>query len=250
MKRLTGILVVLVILFSGRTRADDNPFKFVRERFVGRKPGFTTEVDLKSRFKEGRAWVSWGSKSWRHGEYLRFPRKWWPMPRDWFEGLPPVFFWDVGKRWPLLIVLTSPDYISGSWEYAVPLVFELRREHWRRLRGGVGEFDLSSTGGFFVRGRRMYVFDIDCNDNYGHMDDHRYRLTEYQYSPGRLRRIRSRLTKKRYRPTGWEGGVSIRHDDPLREFGLRWRWGAAFEGEPKRLPRTVTQSKVVPSRPG
>lgn len=235
-------LVVLVLIFrsASASRAEDGLYlePFHTEHFVCHGRTGTIKVDLKQRFREGYLWITWGPVR-RHGQRLSLRKYWWPRASGDFGGhLPPVFFWNVGEEYPLVVAICSATHIYGSWDFIVPAIYRLRNGGWRQISGGPTQETMSATGGFFVRRRRMYVFDIQYDDRYAHRDDQKYFLTEYDYIAGRLRKIRTRITRHRYECVGWDAlqGEKIyrRHDDPLREFSLRWHWWAPCpQGEPR-----------------
>ena len=93
-----------------------------------------------------------------------------------------------------------------------------------RSKPGLTEF--TDRGAFYLQRNKLYVWDYGAEDGYAHQAPQRYWLKTFIIQGDRLVEIHARVTHHRYSiieeypaQTNYPAAK-----DPLREFGLRWRW--------------------------
>ncbi len=163
----------------------------------------------------------------KYAQELSFGKDHFPINRhDWpdnnwsrpSEGI----VWD-GET-PLLWCLATE--LGGVHEVAEILFWGWEGKRWTRIEGSVPDF--SNRGSFYVEGTKLRTFDFDYDTRRSHWDSHRYVLREYRVTKASIKLISSRKTKQLYSPEGPQGypipELVKTEDDPLIEFGLKWRW--------------------------
>ena len=126
------------------------------------------------------------------------------------------------RREPIVWVLSMRD--NNNWESNVLALFHRRKGRWVEMKLPVKQdLYLSQRGGFYVgdQGLRFWDFLVDR----GHDGPSRYRVRLFVPSENSLRCTSDRTTKGFYRQEYWPPPDKVAaKDDPLREFGLRWRF--------------------------
>ncbi len=126
------------------------------------------------------------------------------------------------RKEPLVWVLSSRD--NNNWESMLLTLFRRRKGHWQKVTlPQEQDLYLSQRGGFYFsdRGLRFWDFLVDR----GHDGPSRYRVRLFVPLKTLLRCTWDRTTNGFYRQEYWPPPDKIlAKDDPLREFGLRWRF--------------------------
>jgi hypothetical protein len=135
---------------------------------------------------------------------------------------------------PILWCLQSG--LTGVYEYAEIKFWQWNGSSWTAMPSK--ELSFSNRGGFFIDGNVLRLFDFIYDTSRAHWDSHAYSLKEYKIEKNSIKLISSRQTKRRYSPEG-DGGYPVPEivepkNDPLREFGLKWKWwGLRYETRPR-----------------
>ena len=177
------------------------------------------------------AFVTWLEGGARRSQTLFLPRGWRLPPQHSTKGSPPeAFLWRAGRKRLLVLVAGRK---SGVYGYRCPIVFRRQKGRWRLASRGTQELQFSNRGSFYTQGRLLYVWDYAAAPDASHWAPQRYWLREFLWRGEKLGLRRTRLTQRNY------DGLDVVDDpphrvepaqDPLREFGLRWRsWGVRAE---------------------
>ena len=172
--------------------------------------------------------LEWNSNRRHHTQQVRLPRKWrlWNDDESRAFYIPPALSWKCGHINLLIIV---GDVLSGAYGVRAPLVYRFRKGKWR-LVIDPSILAFTNRGGFNLSGKRLRVWDYKMAKNTAHSVPQRYWLKEFAISQGHIVQRENRMTSGSYL-----GHIDFdstppppRHlskkDDPLHEFGLRWRW--------------------------
>jgi hypothetical protein len=116
--------------------------------------------------------------------------------------------------------------LTGVYEYAEIRFWSRSGSAWISLDSD--DLSFSNRGGFYFEGNKLRLFDFVYDTHRAHWDSHTYSLKEYAVEPDSVRLESSRKTKRRYSPEG-DSGYPVPEfvepkNDPLREFGLEWKW--------------------------
>ena len=194
-----------------------------RERYAFRIGARTVKIDVGSDCITAR----WAGQSTE--QRLSTSSRWAPTRRRNNEGLPGVILWQPERGVQVLIAVLR-DTESGNWSYRGLSLFVLRQDRWEKTPHRPRDLDFSNLGGFCTDANELRIWDIDYDSNYAHMAPQRYKLRRYRWA-GSLKRPRVTLTKGRHHVFGlayFDRRSRSPADDPLREFGLRWRWWGDF----------------------
>ena len=167
---------------------------------------------------------------------------------------PPVIAWPCGKQ--ILLIAVFFDSAAMTTHLCV---YQNVQGHWRpvpkRSRYGIG---FTASGAFQLNGRSMLVWDI-ANARVGTLDAHRFQAACWRFEHGEILRVWTRETKWAYpvlRPysDGDAPPMAVpAAEDPLREFGMHWRWWGWLPGWQSYLNRrhpTLSHPAVgAPHRP-
>lgn len=134
----------------------------------------------------------------------------------------------VGMIWqeasPYIWCLTTA--LLGVTEESTILVFRWSGNDWQPLSGPSPTF--SNRGTFYIQDDRLYAVDTVYDERFARWDDQRFALREYSLSSTAIKLVSKRVTSKRYSPEGTHGypvpDIVEASNDPLVEFGLKWRW--------------------------
>jgi hypothetical protein len=125
----------------------------------------------------------------------------------------------------LYLFLIQDHLNDGVYEYKRVSAYKLAERDSALIAERLCEFDFSGQGGFMVSGEKIYTFDAVELD-LGHGSPHRYNLRAAKLRPNAKLRLVGE-TKRRY--AFWtektdHPEIIAAKDDPLQEFGLKWRW--------------------------
>jgi hypothetical protein len=184
-------------------------------------------VTISGSFRETACKVKLVIQGRRFTQYLTpAPNSYFINRKDWIGGN-----WSrpsVGVVWvrenPVLWCLVSD--LTGVYEYADIKFWSWSGSAWRQMP--TDELSFSNRGGFYFEGNVLRLFDFVYDTDRAHWDSHFYSLKEYKVDPTSLKLISSRKTKRHYSPEG-DSGYPVpelvdAQNDPLREFGLKWKW--------------------------
>lgn len=138
---------------------------------------------------------------------------------------PDVLLWPGSRA--AVFVAQRP---SGVYGVRAPLVYVLRNHHWRLANPDPEQQAFTDRGAFFMKRDRLYVWDYAMDDEHAHRAPQRYWLKTFRLSQsGKLSQIGKKMTRRLYPDIGEVGEVPPPEQvpsrfDPLREFGMRWRW--------------------------
>lgn len=140
--------------------------------------------------------------------------------------------------WDYAVVVTDNDTRRLSENELVGLA---RRGSRVVFLGSAGPRDtFGIMGSFYLRGDRITVWTWLYSDHGLWVDSH-YQFSTLRLSPKGFRLIRRRETRHTY-PSFNDDYLPMPEEDPLREFGLRWRWWGKRIEPPTR--RSVRRTNV------
>lgn len=193
-------------------------------------PHSNITVRLVSSRTPDAALVLWTKNKKSHKQYLPLPDGWWPTTCDEHDTPKPLasaLLWRVGRQ-TLLVIVGQRD--SGIYDYNCPLIYHLREDHWRIIPNKTKALQFSNRGSFYIQGNKLYVWDYVAEAALSHGEPQHYQLREFALSQGQFALVKSRVTQGKYEDIQGlddaSGNIPAAFD-PLREFGLRWRWWSA-----------------------
>jgi hypothetical protein len=113
---------------------------------------------------------------------------------------------------------------SGVYGYIGVLMIQ-KTSRGYRIVTEPRDFDFSDFGGWRFEGSKVLKWDMVYKaDVESHGEAHQFQLDEFSIRDGKLVKLKTRRTKRKYLPFGNRGLVMpvLARNDPLREFGLRW----------------------------
>jgi hypothetical protein len=149
-------------------------------------------------------------------------------PRD--LGTPPwnrpvVGLWR-SQAGPVVWALSSRSHDLNTYGYTTVELFRLSKGHWIRIEQPKA-IDFSHRGGFQIVKTGLLVWDFD--PAFGHVSPAHYQVRLISFRGKCLTELWFRTTSRRYLPHVhgqiWPPpDVVAALDDPLREFGYKWKW--------------------------
>ncbi|MEO7718692.1 MAG: hypothetical protein ABIY70_21045 [Capsulimonas sp.] len=125
---------------------------------------------------------------------------------------------------PLLVFVAKRE--SGVYGIQSPIIYALHHNRWELLTVKPSLTEFTDRGSFYLSGNKLYVWDYAADDRYAHQAPQRYWLKTFLIKRDRLVKMHTLTTSHRYSiieeyplPANYPA-----EKDPLREFGLRWRW--------------------------
>jgi hypothetical protein len=114
-------------------------------------------------------------------------------------------------------------------ESSVLILFQLHNGHFDRMPMAWAKTPtFSDKGAFYSVGRSILIWDPDWDEAVCTQCPHRYILKVYRLVGPNLKLVSSRETRKDYDPSEHFNEKVSQYippkDDPLTEFGMRWRW--------------------------
>jgi hypothetical protein len=148
---------------------------------------------------------------------------WWLSDDESVPQRPKAFLY-VDAAHPLLVFLAKRE--SGVYGIQSSIIYALHHDRWELLTVKPSLTEFTDRGAFYLQGNKLYVWDYAADDNYAHQAPQRYWLKTFIIKSDRLIKTPTHMTHHRYSiveeypaPTNYPA-----EKDPLREFGLRWRW--------------------------
>ncbi len=200
-------------------------------------PHVRASITVSGEFKDAKASVVTTLGRHRWDQKLGLPPEWWPINakeadqsyRNWDR--PAVMAWP-GVRRPVIVLRVSPQ--TGVYETSSLAFFEWKAQQWKLVTNDLWKCSFCDMGAFCFRGRQLHVWDPIYGDNRAHGDSHRFELMVFELRGQKVRTVSTRRTKRRYLPGDHSPALPDANrfppdsvaaiDDPLREFGLKWRW--------------------------
>jgi hypothetical protein len=131
-----------------------------------------------------------------------------------------VFLWETGGH---KIQVALLDAGGGFSEARVVALYRLRGHEWRLITNNSHRYEFTCRGGFYTSHDKLFIWDFVFDDRYAYFAPAKYQLRQFVWKGSTLTGPLYRTTRHRY-DTTQDGNVIPPEDDPLREFGMRWRW--------------------------
>lgn len=157
------------------------------------------------------------------------------LPTPWYcNGYKDDTYRPVGIQFqfsdePWLMVVANRQ--SGVYDVRSPIFYRLHKGTWTRVASNPKESEFSNFGSCCINNGRLYTWDCEMAAHKGHGEPQRYLLRVFSISRTRIRLRLSKVSRMEYDSLGDSIGhfttpsSQIRPDkDPMREFGLRWKW--------------------------
>ncbi|MCW3060084.1 MAG: hypothetical protein JWQ02_1905 [Capsulimonas sp.] len=167
--------------------------------------------------------ISWRGRNSRLQQMVKFPSGWWPTHDSIAPQRPKAFLW-LDKSEPSLVIVAGRA--SGVYDIQAPVIFTLHNNRWRLTSVDPTRTEFTDRGSFYVLGNSLYVWDYGMESGYAHQAPQHYWIKTFVIKDNRLVKSHIRTTHSRYTITA-EYPAPTKYpanNDPLREFGLRWRW--------------------------
>ncbi len=224
------MFIAIAALVSLSSRVESQPNKTNRLQLGGKRSptidqlaAWQTEPDRSSRIM--LVWRRQGSK---HRQIIRLPSPWYcaNYPDDPYR--PTGVQLQVSGEPALMIVANRP---SGVYDVRSPIFYSLHGSVWRRIASRPKQSEFTDLGSCRVKNGRLYAWDYEMAEHKGHADPQRYWLRVFSISRQRVQLKSNRMTRHIYDGVADSEGHNMqpswkiaRRDDPLHEFGLRWKW--------------------------
>lgn len=170
--------------------------------------------------------LQWTEGHTAHKQKMILPAEWTAWVGDnKVSYLPTIFPWRLIGENIVIVVGTTP---SAAYGIRAPLIYRLQHHEWK-LVAKPEMLQFTNRGGFYIYGERIYLWDYEMNPSQAHSAAQRYWIRVLSLSGGRLVQIKKALSRKKYlAESDFESSTPPEYlsptSDPLREFGLRWRW--------------------------
>ncbi|MBX3119045.1 MAG: hypothetical protein KF784_08270 [Fimbriimonadaceae bacterium] len=187
--------------------------------------GFTATCYTDTPFKTGTVAIRTTSPKGTHRIQLTLPSGTWPDDHGSRKFRPILFSRVISSKTILFVTLAEE---SGVYGYSQIVPYELTASGPKILKSS-NDLSFSDYGGWGPTSRGLYMWDyLYLPDVEPHGGPHKYQLFEFELRNGKFKRVGIHTTKKKYYPESvadWVGEASVsKKNDPLREFGLKWRW--------------------------
>ena len=202
-----------------KLRLGGKPFAHIRNFSVSRGKGERAH----------RIVLTWTSHRTSRQQMITLPKPWYCAESDSSDKYCPDAVRVNLNGAPALMVVASRE--SGVYDVRTPILFTFSNNRWQRSRSDLNALEFTNFGSCYYSKGKLFVWDYEMASNLGHGELQRYWLKTFRISNGCMTPISTRFTVGRYSsPSDDDGrdrlssskiGVS---EDPLREFGLRWKW--------------------------
>jgi hypothetical protein len=217
------IVVVYLVAFPA---TDPNVYDIDRAHFV----------KIVGEWKDARAFLV--DRRTQKTTWLNPSKYWWPMSRLSYgkveEARPSVVIIRHRRRETVFGVRFFRD--SGVYGYTGWRVYCVRGSKVSELKWPKSTIEFSDKGSMTVAGEAILWWDFVYGVDEAHHDNHKYSFSRAIIDGDRLKRIEYKITRNKYEMTYGDDGEAIfprREDDPLVEFGLRWKaWGPRWPAKP------------------
>lgn len=186
----------------------------------------SVQATVQGEWREQEVTVQWRENGRLHRQRLAVPKEWQPTRREDNAGMAGIipFTPESGLK-AFIVVLECPEY--GIWEYRSPAIYAYGKHGWQLQNRNLWKYAFSNAGSFYTQGRGIYVWDIEYDPSDCHWCPQKFSLQRFLWRHAQLQRLDKRITHRKYQPVyNYElimDGKTL-SPDPLREFGLRWRW--------------------------
>ncbi|MEO7719295.1 MAG: hypothetical protein ABIY70_24100 [Capsulimonas sp.] len=160
----------------------------------------------------------------KYRQKLLLPHGLWPVSENACNRAT-VFLWEPDGRKILVALL---DAGGGFSEERVVSCYRLRGHEWRLMHHNSNQYGFTCRGGFYVSGRKLFIWDFVFDDRYAYFAPAKYRLRQFIWKRNTLTGPTYRTTRRRYE-TKEDVNVVLPEQDALRELGMRWRWWAPLD---------------------
>lgn len=226
LKLLCGVFIVICQTYcvEGRSQAHSRvTLGGSRSSVVSRLTAWRTDGE-----KSTRLTLKWRSRCLSHSQIIRLPAPWYCDDYGDDAFRPFGVQLRVSGEPAVMFVANRP---SGVYDVRSPIFYRFHGGIWHRIASNPKQAEFTDRGGCYVRNGRLYAWDYEMANHRGHADPQRYWLRVFTVCQTQIHLISNRMTKHEYDSGGdYPGYHSVpsakitRSEDPLHEFGLRWKW--------------------------
>ena len=227
---VVGISVVKRLVYKTiptEFRVDSLPIEVETNYFTIGEPSNGLLLMMVRHFLHSEFLPDWSVIHVFHTSHGRLEKSNLEIPKGWSPDLSSGLVRLLSKHHNQVILAILHDDRSGTAERLAPAFYRLEHMEWKLTNANLKPYQFSNYGGFrlYPNQRRLDVWEVENYKGF-RRDPHRYNMSTFVWSHSRFYKISRRLTRKKYVPMEVveKGKRILPENDPLREFGRRWRW--------------------------